>query len=377
MQRALYFLLAVSFVTLISSCGDLVESVEVGPYTEAEYSLLREKLNLPENYYNYSTSPFPGNVGLRQQNALATLGRVLFYDVNLSKDRTVSCASCHQQALAFSDGLKVSEGIEGRVTTRNSLALGVFSSFSDYTSDPDTRLFWDGRVSQLHEQMKESLESPNEMGMTLDEVVKRVNQEEHYRILTEKAFGTPTMQDWMPFAAMEAFINSINSRNAKIDIAVNNFIDPIKPWPVFDQLENKGKDIFFSNCNTCHEAGPFKSSVTFANNGLDINYADGGVGAITHLNSDLGKFKVPGLRNITLTAPYMHDGRFATLEEVIDFYSEGIQQHDNLHPSLRDANDDAKKFNFSAEDKEALIAFLKTLTDHSMTNEVKWSDPFL
>ncbi len=380
MKYPLYlFFLCTSF-GFISSCGDIVDYEVSGPYSDQEYAVLSENLNLPSTYFNYGEFiGFPDTKPHNQSNAMATLGRVLFYDTQLSSDNTVSCASCHKQELAFSDDIAFSHGVNGNVTTRNSLALGVFKSFSTYSEDPGTQLFWDGRVTTLSEQMLQSLENPTEMGMQLEDLIPKLNNLEYYKILTKKAFGIEQMESWMPFLAMETFINSLNSTHAKIDFIQfpSNASQTDLPWNNFTVEENMGKNIFFSNCNTCHGAGLFEGEVDFASNGLDLTYADNGVGDITNRYEEYGVFKVPSLRNIELTAPYMHDGRFTTLEEVVNFYSENIQDHPNLHPALEYPTGDPKKLDLTADEKSALISFLKTMTDNTIISEPKWSDPFL
>src|SRR6185503_444643 len=182
----------------------------------------------------------------------------------------------------------------------------------------------------------------------------------------------------------EHFMNSIISNLSKFDVASSHTFNPPagNPWPEFSASENEGKLLFTTNCVSCHAQGLevltsfSEKSIRSANNGLDLVYTDKGAGTFDPSPSALAIFKVPGLRNIELTAPYMHDGRFQTLEEVVNFYSDGIQEHPNLNPLLKE-NGHAKKFNFTASEKTALVDFLKTLTDNSMTQQVKWSDPFL
>ncbi|MDQ3016683.1 MAG: c-type cytochrome [Bacteroidota bacterium] len=380
-MKTVHYLFSLGLLSFVfSSCGDIVEYEVAGPYTDAEYTTLNQNLNLPSTYFFYSQAVgFPDSKPNNQANAMATLGRVLFYDTQLSVDNTVSCGSCHQQALAFSDNIDFSHGVNGNITTRNSLALGVFQSFATYSEDPGTQLFWDGRVNTLSEQMQQSLENPNEMGMPLEDLIPKLNNLDYYQILTRKAFGVDKMESWMPFLAMETFINSLTSNDAKIDrpIFAANASDPTETWQNFTAAENQGKNIFINNCNTCHSAGIFEGTVDFASNGLDLIYLDDGVGKISNRDEDNGVFKVPSLRNIELTAPYMHDGRFGTLNEVVNFYSDGIQGHSNLHPALQNESGDPKRLNFSEVEKSALIAFLLTMTDEKILTEAKWSDPFL
>lgn len=348
-------------------------------YTPAEYELLSQTLNLPSTPYSYSQFAFENN----KQDAVATLGRVLFYDKNLSSDNSVSCGSCHKQQLGFADDKSFSKGVENRSTARNTLSLGAFRSFGDYSSDPETNLFWDGRVKTLHDQMIQTIRNPNEMGLEMSDVVAKIKNLDYYKILAQKAFFNENLSEELVLFALESFMTSINSQHSRFDVIGSN--NPFgldgSPWPGFNDQENLGKRIFVENCISCHNQG-LNSNISntilrSANNGLELNYEDKGEGEHNPSPEALAIFKIPGLRNIALTAPYMHDGRFASLEQVVDFYSTGIQDHPNLNPLLKDANGHAKKFNFTGGEKDALIKFLNTLTDNTMTNEVKWSDPFL
>lgn len=362
---------------ITSSCeyDNLVSTVSpFEAYTDEEYEILSASLDLPRIPYEYN--PFD-----KIANATATLGNVLFYDVSLSKDNSVSCGSCHQQQLAFADNVSFSKGVSDRLTARNSIALGSLTNFGNYTSDPETTLFWDGRVDNLHDQMIQTLRNPNEMDMELNEVLEKINERDHYKILSEKAFGTDQLTEFTILIALESFMNTINtfSKFDEISFQQGNFIENVD-WIGFTAQENLGKSLFHQNCVNCHsqtmaQVKTLVEPIHNANNGLDLVYADKGHGEINPAPEAIGVFKVPGLRNIDLTAPYMHDGRFATLEEVIDFYSEGIQNHPNLHEFLSE-NGLPKKFNFNQTEKEALVSFLKTLTDPKIMTEPKWSDPF-
>ena len=366
--------------------GDKIEtSIEF--YTAGEFKILSENLNLPSVPYSYSHSK-PGQPGPRPSGGfeptifndhVATLGRVLFYDKQLSSDNSVSCASCHKQQLAFADDVAFSTGIMGRSTTRNSIALGVFTSFGDYSSSPQTTLFWDGRAENLHDQMIQTIGNPNEMGMSMTEVEEKVRDLEYYKVLSRKAFGTETLVKTSILIALESFINSITSNASKLDKTFHS-LSVSGDLAGFTVEQNEGKRLFQENCLNCHSQGleilGSFPEIFEANNGLDLEYSDKGKGEINSSLQAIGIFKVPSLRNIQLTAPYMHDGRFSYLEQVIDFYSTGIQDHQNLHEQLKD-NGQAKKFNFTTVQKNALVAFLHTLTDLNMTHEVKWSDPFL
>ena len=153
-------------------------------------------------------------------------------------------------------------------------------------------------------------------------------------------------------------------------------MDPAVAFSNFTDSENRGKELFVQHCSSCHGDRMVSAPVSIANNGLDLTYTDLGIGARTGFNQDKGLFKVPHLRNVAVTGPYMHDGRFETLEEVIDFYSDEVQAHDNLHPALRDDNGQVRRLNLSAADKQAMVDFLGTLTDYELAADVRFSDPF-
>ncbi len=349
-------------------------------YTDAEYGILSQDLELPELPDNYIGF---GNSFVR--NAPPTLGRVLFYDKNLSKDRSVSCASCHKQELAFSDDEAFSRGIEGNQTDRNSLSLASFSNFQEYYSSAlfsSTKFFWDERVETLHEQMMQTIPNNKEMGMDLAEMVERIKEKEYYQILYDKAFQEKEITVDNVLIAIESFVNSITSRQSKFDGGWNGF-DSSRDFPNFTAAENIGKNLFRNNCASCHAfsiapafGSEFSNSKTVANNGLDLEYTDKGVGEFTEDPTDYGKFKIPGMRNIALTGPYMHDGRFSTLEEVVDFYNDGMADHPNLDEEFRNLDGSVKKLGLTDDEKSALVAFLHTLTDPSVLEDVKWSNPF-
>jgi cytochrome c peroxidase len=385
-MKSIYLLpvLLLGFIIFLPSCIDDKITTTHTYYTHEEYDVISAKLDLPETPDLYDQFVFDAGNHI---SFVGTLGRVLFYDVNLSSDNSVSCGSCHKQHLAFSDDVPFSEGILNRTTARNSLALGVFRSFGDYSQDPGTRLFWDSRVDNLHDQMIETIGNPNEMGMQLEDIVEKIKDLDYYKILAKKAFGSESISEIEILIALEAFMNSIRSDDSRFDdVASQNPIlivgDPID-WNGFTPQENLGKKLFQMNCVGCHNhsleevtvdrlSSPFRQ----ANNGLDLVYIDKGAGEFDPSPLAVGMFKIPSIRNIELTSPYMHDGRFATLEEVIDFYSEGIQDHQNLHPFLKE-NGQAIKFHFTENEKAALVQFLKTLTDQEIVSQAKLSDPFL
>jgi cytochrome c peroxidase len=335
---------------------------------------------LPDTPYNYSNVTLPSSFTSSPMNffnsisnsnpitdAGATLGRVLFYDRQLSRNNKVSCSTCHQQEFAFANNTQFSKGLYNEMTSRNSMAI-INTRFS-------FRFFWDMRSVTLENQVLEPIKNHVEMDMTLDEVVDKVKLISYYPELFQDAFGTTEVTSQRISYALSQFLHSMVSYQSKYDQGVdNNFAD-------YTQLELDGKDLFFSgtvNCNHCHFTVNFFGNQP-AVNGLDATYTDNGLGTLTGDPADEGKFKIPTLRNIEMTAPYMHDGRFATLEEVIEHYNSGIQAHPNLDDRLTvegQIGGTPKQYNMTSYQKQSLVAFLKTLTDHSFLTDVRFSDPF-
>jgi cytochrome c peroxidase len=213
------------------------------------------------------------------------------------------------------------------------------------------------------------------MGMTLPALVTRLSAEPYYATLFNNAFGTPTITSTRISLALAQFVRSIVSTQSKFNVgAATGFAN-------FTAEENLGRQIFngqigTATCTACHGTDNFVPGPNINNNGLENPYVDKGRGAITGLAQDEGLFKVPSLRNIERTAPYMHDGRFSTLEQVVEFYNSGIVNHPNLSPPLRGPGGLPRRLNLTAAQKAALVAFLKTLTDDSVATDEKFSDPF-
>lgn len=345
-------------------------------------------LNLPAHFTNdVPGQPLPTSINGTDNtpadnpitNEGATLGRVLFYDTNLSANGTVSCASCHQQSKGFSDDAVLSIGFEGGLTGRHSMTL-INARFYERG-----RFFWDERAETLEDQVLMPFQDPVEMGMTLEQVVAAVEEQSFYPELFQAAFGSEEVTTERIARALAQFVRSIVSTASKYDEGRALSDSPGAPFPNFTAEENLGKDLFFQPipngggaCFGCHTTEAFISADPGPqNNGLDAeSTTDLGAGEVFDNPIFEGRFKTTSLRNIELTAPYMHDGRFATLEEVVEHYNSGIQDHPTLSPALTDANGDPVQLNFSAEEKAALVVFLRTLTDESVSTEEKWSDPF-
>lgn len=327
--------------------------------------------NLPDELYNYSDIALPVHLQFINDNippdnpitdAGATLGRVLFYDTRLSANNTVSCASCHLQAVGFSDPARVSVGFEGGTTRRNSMGLANARFFQG------DLFFWDTRATSLEALVLEPIVDPIEMGSSLPAVIAELESEAFYPPLFEAAFGTSEITEERIAKSVAQFIRSMVSYRSKFDVGYPaNFIN-------FTPQEQMGNDLFHSRrlgCNICHITDTQILNEAL-NNGLDRVYEDNGLGEITGIRGDDGKFKPPSLRNVAVTAPYMHDGRFATLEEVIEHYSTGVQAHPNRSPFVPLGG-----FRLNAQEEAALVAFLGTLTDVEFMRDVRYSDPFL
>ena len=314
----------------------------------------------------------------------ATLGRVLFYDPKLSANGTVSCASCHQQDHGFSDSRRLSVGFTGGRTRRHSMGI-VNARFYE-----TGRFFWDERAATLEDQVLQPIQDPVEMGQTLEGLVDVVGNQAYYPDLFARAFGDPAVNTERIARALAQFVRSINSVNSRYDQGRAAVANAGVDFPNFTAQENRGKRLFMTggqgrpSCLTCHGTESFSGmvlpgggGVAATNNGLDAaSTTDLGVFETTNNPADLGKFKTPSLRNVADRPPFMHDGRFNTLEEVLVFYSNGIQDHDNLAPHLQQNNGQPVRFNFDAQDRADLAAFLRTLSDNTLMSDAKFSDPF-
>ena len=294
-------------------------------------------------------------------NAGATLGRVLFYDKRLSVNDTIACGSCHRQANGFDDPARFSVGFQGGRTPRHSMAL---ANARYYTRG---RFFWDERAATLEAQVLQPIQDSVEMGMTLPQLTAKLGAVDFYGPLFTAAFGDPTVTSDRIARALAQFVRSIVSYRSRFDSAFTNGAPNFAA--VFTPAELQGQQIFTGRgrCAQCH------TSVAHAgdglrNNGLDLATIDAGAGN--------ARFKVPSLRNIAVRAPYMHDGRFATLREVIDFYDNGVQPHPNLDPRLVGSGGTPLRLNLTPVEKDALEAFLRTLTDDALLTDIKFSDPF-
>ena len=294
-------------------------------------------------------------------DAGAALGRVLFYDMRVSGNDGLSCAGCHSPFIAFGDTPQKSVGFAGGLTGRHSPAL-VNARF--YKRG---RFFWDERAASLEAPVLGPIQDGTEMGMSLDNLVIKLATTPYYPSLFSAAFGTPVVTSDRVSKALAQYVRSLVSTDSRYDRAFNggttaNFAS------LFSAQEIAGERLFrTSGCDACH-ATVAQVSDSVHNIGLDAVSADTGAGA--------GTFKAPSLRNAAVRPRFMHDGRFTTLEEVIEFFDAGVQPNPNLDPRLRASNGTPKRLGLSASDKAALVAFLKTLTDSTFLTAPRFANPF-
>lgn len=290
------------------------------------------------------------------------LGKRLFHETALSRSGTLSCASCHLADHGLSDPRKLSSGEEGRPGRRNAMPLFNLAWKSSY--------FWDGRAASLREQVLEPIEDHRELDESIEKVVGKLQSLSGYETAFSKAFGDASITPDRLSVALETFLLSLVSHDSKFDRARRGE-EPLT------ELEQRGFELFMTereprsgqmggDCFHCH-GGPLFTDHQFRNNGLAIEAADPGRGGVTGAALDQGTFSTPSLRNVALTAPYMHDGRFATLEEVLDHYSEGVIRTKTLDPNLAKHPDGG--LGLTPEEKAALIAFLRTLTDEQFARD--------
>lgn len=365
-------LLIIFFSFVLACCED---EPAPGPGPMVDDGVLSEIEYAPEEYNLVYPDHFPRMV-IPEDNPLTIdgveLGRRLFYDPILSIDSTMSCSSCHLQEGSFTDNRKVSIGVDKIAGTRSSMSLLNIGFVT-------TGLFWDGGVQTLEEQALLPVEDPIELHHLWPDVINQLRSHEDYPMRFRKAFGIDNKSEINRGLAVKAIAQFertlVSSGNAKYDRIVAG-------RSVYSDEELRGFDIFFdehpdpsrhAECGHCHNA-PLFTTNEFRNNGLDevsslADYIDKGLGETTGRIFDNGMFRIPTLRNIEQTAPYMHDGRFNTLDEVIDHYITGGFHADNLGAVMR-------PLNLGEEDRQDLIAFIKTLYDPDFLTDPRYSNPF-
>jgi cytochrome c peroxidase len=282
------------------------------------------------------------------------LGKKLFFDPMLSIDGTVSCGSCHIQSTAFADQQlhHISVGVQNRVGIRNALPLFNLAFYKEF--------FWDGGVTHLDFVPINAIESPFEMDETLLGVLEKLRLSKEYPALYEKAFGTTTINTGLTMDALAQFMNRMISANSKYDQSLKGEVE-------LTEKEQRGLQLFNEHCENCH-SGILFTNQEYHNNGISTVFPDSGRALISANNMDIGKFRVPSLRNIDRTSPYMHNAKFQTLEEVLEHYANGVQQSATVDSRLILPNG-TLGIPLNPQQQADIIAFLKTLTDFDFIND--------
>jgi len=345
-------------IIILSGWTYMADDIETGPWQFIYPANFGNRINVPADNPTTKEGVY--------------LGRMLFYEKKLSANNMLSCASCHQQQKAFTDGKALSEGVDHMTANRNSMSLANLL----WTR----KFFWDGRAASLEEQAVFPLTNPHEMGQAVSVSAKKISGTDAYPALFKVVYGDENITPDRVVKAISQFERTLISCNSRYDGYMNGTYKPtdqeLKGMELFMTAPNPQKGIRGGNCAHCH-GGTKNYMELFHNNGLDSIPKDAGIETLTGLVSDRGRFKVPTLRNIALTAPYMHDGRFKTLDEVIDHYSDHIKESPSLSTFLRGESNDkgGKTLNLHPEEKKAIIAFLNMLTDSTFINDPRFSDP--
>lgn len=341
---------------LIFSCKE-----EEGP----QYSATPAPLNIPPIFQELLSEPLIPENNPQTVEGLA-LGRALFYDPILSADGTQSCASCHGIQQSFTDSRRFSFGIDGIAGTRNSMPL--FNMAWNYTE----KFLWDGEANSLEEQVADPIINPIEMHNTWDNLVASLNASNKYPQLFEAAFGSSDIDQTTIAKAIAQFERTLISANSKFD---RHLLGTATLTP----SEASGLEIFMNenkgDCFHCHgnPNSPLWTDNTFHNNGLDAVFTDRGLGEVTGDPRDFGLFKSPSIRNLAYTAPYMHDGRFNTLDEVINHYSDGLVYSETIDPLMKTIAQGGVQL--TQDEKNDLKAFLLSLSDPSFRANPDFQNP--
>jgi cytochrome c peroxidase len=341
---------AISIICIVAVCTLTVNACRKSDRASAgpQPLVFDVPAGFPQPHYSFSTMPLTEE-GFQ-------LGRKIFYDGRLSPDGTISCASCHEPIAAFGTfDHDLSHGFDNQHTTRN--APGLFNLAWH------KQMRWDGGVNDIAAQSLSHIMAPNEMAEQMPKVVMKLSGDQEYRRMFRATFGDETVNSERILSALTQFVANMVSSNSRYDKMKRGDL-------TFTSAEQTGYEIFKSKCNSCH-AEPLFTDLSFRNNGMELNPTIKDVGrmGVTGNSADSLKFKVPSLRNIMLTFPYGHDGRFIALSQVFTHYSEQIEESATLDPLLKD------KLPLSALERQYLIEFLRTLTDSTFLLNPRYAKP--
>lgn len=312
--------------------------------------LFKVPANFPKPLYNFEANPIT-NDGF-------ALGKALFYDPILSRDGTISCGECHTQPSGFTHhGHDLSHGIDNRKGTRNSLPIQNLAWESEF--------FWDGGVGDLDFVPIVPIENPVEMDEKGGHILEKLRKSPRYPAMFQRAYGSEEITSAKFLKVLSQFMLTLVSADSRYDKFVRNEGETLTPD------ESAGLTIFKQKCTGCH-AGELFTDRSYRNNGLFIQGNDPGRSLITANETDRNKFRVPSLRNVAVTGPYMHDGHFYTLDAVLDHYAEGVQNTLNLDPLLN--QNGQRGIPLSTDEKRQVVAFLKTLTDNTFLQNRKFAE---
>lgn len=360
-----YLLVSLLGLGVFISCQKKNKEAEyIAQYDPTEYKIVFKNNTLP-------TLMIPSDNPLTVEKV--RLGRMLFYDSLLSRDNTVSCATCHVQSDGFSDINRFSEGVNGGIGGRQAMAIFNMAYHSN-------QFFWDGRANLLRDQSLLPIQDHLEMDETLPNIVVKLMSDTMYTNQFIRAFGTDKINSTKVSLALENFMMSIISEDSKYD-------KYLAGKGVLTASEERGRTLFFgeyneffpsvsgADCAHCHAGNNFENDL-YMNNGLDTDneFSDYGREKATGDINDRAKFKVTSLRNIAVTPPYMHDGRFNTLEEVVDHYNGEVENSSTVNPALLGTT--TTGLMLDAQEKQDLVNFLKTLTDETFLNNPEYKSPF-
>ncbi|MFV0224653.1 c-type cytochrome [Empedobacter falsenii] len=335
-------------IFILFSCND--DDIDYGQIVDEPY-----QLEFPSYFpqLTFDTDKYP-----LTKNGVE-LGKKLFYEGRLSRNNTISCAFCHIQEDAFTHHRHpVSHGIDDRVGIRNAPPIQNLAFLN--------RFMWDGVIHDLAQQPISPITAEEEMDSTFPEIIKKLSDDANYRNMFRNAFGDDQINANRILSALGQFMASVVSKDSRYDQFLRKEIN-------LTETEGKGLQLFQQKCSNCHK-GALLTDESFRNTGMYYNkqHKDGGLYRVTLDSADFMKFRVPSLRNIEMTKPYMHDGRFYSLEAVLDFYSDGVQNNQHLDPQLK--QNDQIGIPMTDQEKKAIIAFLKTLNDYSFIHNPAYAE---